>query len=127
MTQYLVATGWDEALEDLDPIEPQPRTIGLQYARRQYAASGVVIDELAYVELEWSMLETAAEYQTLLAQFGLDTATTSEVSIYLQNENYEWILRNGIAVKPQIGSDGARNQFFLRDFTILVKALRAQA
>lgn len=124
---YLVATGFDEPLEDLDPIVPQPRTEGMQYTRRQYAASGIVVDELPFVELLWSMLDPAAEYQALLAQFGLTTANTAEVSVYVQDEYYNWILRNGIAVKPFIGSDGSRTNYFLRDFTILVKSLRAQA
>lgn len=127
MTQYLVDDAHDTALGSLSAIIPQPATIGLQYARRQYAASGIVIDELPFVELNWSMLDRGGEYQALLAQFGLTTATSAPVSIYVQDENYNWILRNGTAVKPFIGSDGSRTNYFLRDFTILVKSLSAQA
>lgn len=124
---YLVLAGHDQPLEDLLPVDPQPRTEGLQYTRRQYAASGIVIDENPFVELLWSMLDPAAEYQALLAQFDLTTATTAPVSVYVQDEYYNWILRNGTAVKPFIGSDGKRDNYFLRDFTILIKNLQAQA
>jgi hypothetical protein len=127
MTQYLVATGHDVALGSLSAIVPQPRTIGLQHTRRQFAASGIVIDELSYVELLFSMLETVAQLQALLTQFGVLTATTADVSVYVQDENYDWQVYNGVAVKPLIGVDGHRQEYFLRDFTILVKSLQAQA
>lgn len=127
MTQYLVLAGHDNPLEDLLPINPQPATIGMEHTRRQFAASGIVIDELPFVSLNWSMLDRGAEYQALLAQFDLTTATTADVSVYVQDEYFNWVLRNGTAVKPFIGQDGSRTQFFLRDFTILIKSLRAQA
>lgn len=125
-TVYKVATGHDIALGSLTAIDPQPRTKGLQYARRSYAASGIVIDELAFVELEWSMIETETQYLALLTQFGLNAATSANVSIYVQDETYQWILRNGKAIRPLIGSDGARENFFIRDITILVNNLSAQ-
>lgn len=127
MTQYLVSDAWDVALESLEPIDPQPATIGFEYTRRQYAASGVVIDELGFVRLNFSALEDIDQYQSLLAQFGLDTATTANVSVYVQDERYNWILRNAICVLPQIGTDGQRSDFFLRGFSILLKQLRAQS
>lgn len=122
---YLVAAGHDEPLEDLDPIIGQCSTEGLQYERRQYAASGAVIDELPFVEFNFSTL-IVSRYQALLTQFGLLTAKTAPVSVYVQDENYDWILRNGTAVKPLIGTDGKRTNYFLRDFTILVHSLQAQ-
>jgi hypothetical protein len=123
---YLLAQGHDVALEDLDPIVPQPATAGMQYGRRQEAASGDVIYEAPFVEFEFSTLSVAA-YQSLLTQFDLAApATTADVSVYIQDEDYNWIIRNGVAVKPQIGTDGERSRFHLRNFTILVKNLRAQ-
>lgn len=124
---YKVALTHDQALEDLDNIVPQPATIGYQFARRSYAASGAVIDENPFVEFNWTTIGTAAQYAALLTQFGLSSALTSEVTVYVQNENYAWVLRNGVAVKPFIGSDGQRNRSFLRGFTILVKALEVTA
>lgn len=127
MSTYRVALTHDQALEDLDDIAPQPATVGYQHTRRTYAASGAVIDELPFVEFNWTTIGTATQYQALLTQFGLSSATTAEVTVYVQNENYAWVLRNGTAVKPQIGSDGQRANSFLRGFTILVKNLRATA
>jgi hypothetical protein len=123
---YLLGQGHDVALEDLDPIVPQPATRGMQYGRRQEAASGDVIYEAPYIEFEFSTLSVAA-YQSLLTQFGLTApATTADVSVYIQDEDYNWIIRNGVAVKPQISVDGQRDRYHLRNFTILVKNIRVQ-
>lgn len=127
MTQYMVHTGHNTPLISLSAMVPQPRTDGLQYARRQYAASGIVLDELPFVELKWSMFDGVSEYTTLLTQFGLSSASYSYVSVYVQDENFSWILRNATALKPQINVDGSRNNFMLRDFTILLKNLQAQS
>lgn len=123
---YLVKENHDVALESLVAIDPQPRTVGYQYTRRQFAASGDIINEAPFVEYQWDMIETAAQYQALLAQFGLDTATTADVSVYIQDERYNWVVRNGVAVLPFVGSDIARENYFIRNVTILVKNLRVQ-
>lgn len=130
---YLIALGHDQALEDLNALIPQPATVGYQYGRRSYAASGAVIDELPHVEFEYSAVigdstaDYATQYQALLAQCGLTTAKTALVTVYIQDENYDWVLKNGTIVKPQIGVDGQRDFVFLRNFTILVHSLRAVA
>lgn len=122
---YLLAQGHDEPLEDLDPIAPQPATVGMQHARRSFAASGVIYDELPYVEFEFSTLSVAA-YQSLLTQFNLLTTNTADVSVYIQDNRYNWAVFNGVAVLPEIGTDGERSRYHLRGFTILVKDLRVQ-
>lgn len=124
---YLIGIGHDVVLEDLDPIVPQPATPGMLFGRRSYAASGIVIDEMPYVPFEFSTIKSATQYQSILTQFGLMTALTAEVTVYVQDRNYDWVLRNGLAVAPEIGTDGQRSQYFLRDFTILVKNLAVQA
>lgn len=124
---YKVATGHDVAIGSLTDVNPQPRTDGLQYARRQYSASGIVLDELAFVELKWSVFESVTEYQSILSQFGLTSASYALVSVYVQDESFNWILRNATALKPLINTDGSRNNFLLRDFTILLRNLTAQA
>ncbi len=125
---YLLGLGHDVALESLLALVPQPSTVGYQYASRSYAASGAIIDELPHVEFRYvSLGHTVARYRTLLTQFGLLTAKTALVTVYIQDENYDWVLRNGTAVKPQIGSDGEREHFFLRGFVFIVKDLRVTA
>lgn len=123
---YKVHTGFNVAVGSMSDIDPQPATIGMEYTREQYAASGIVVQELAFVRLNWSMLDPVSQYTSLLTQFGLSSATTSEVSVYIQDERFGWIVRNAIAVLPMIGQQGSRNNYFLRDFTILLKNLQAQ-
>lgn len=124
---YLLTTGHDETLDAADALVPQPRTIGLQYTRRLYPLSGNLIDEAPFVEFLYSMIESITQYQAILTQYGLLTAKTALVSVQIQDENYDDAVFNGVAVKPQIGVDGQREDYFLRNFTLLVHSLRAQA
>jgi hypothetical protein len=124
---YKVATGHAHAVGAQTDINPQPRTDGLQYTRRQYAASGIVLDELPFIELKWSVFESVTEYQSILSQFGLTSASYALVSVYVQDENFNWITRDATALKPLINQDGSRNNFLLRDFTILLRDLQAQS
>jgi len=126
MTTYRAALTHNVVLGSLVVIEPQPRTVGYQHGRRSFAASGIVVDELPHVELQWDMIETVAQYQALLAQFGLTTASTANVSVYVQDERYNWIIRNAVAVLPQIGTDGERSNYFFRNFVIILKDIRVQ-
>ncbi len=101
-------------LINLAPFVLEPATIGLQHTRRSYAASGRVIDELGFVELNFSVLpEDDADYRALLTQCGLLTATTALVTVQIQDENYNWVRRNGTIVKPSIGTDGQRSDFLV--------------
>ncbi|MCC6454210.1 MAG: hypothetical protein IT328_04655 [Caldilineaceae bacterium] len=122
---YKIATGWNVALEDLDDIVPQPSTPGLQYTRRTFGADDTVYDEGPFIPLNFAALESAEEYQSLLAQFGLTSARIALVTLYAQNENYVWKRFNGKIVKPSIPGDGSRSNFFLRGFVFLVKSLEA--
>lgn len=123
---YKIATAADTPLESLVPFEPQPSTVGLLYMRRLYAASGSIIDEGPYWAYRWDVL-TEEEYQAILTLCGLDAATTAVVSANGPDDLYEEAIRNGVAVRPQIGNDGSRDNMFLRDFTIIVKSLTVQA
>lgn len=123
---YGIATGWDVALGSLVPFDPQPATVGLLYMRRQFAASGAVIDEGPYWEYRWKYLEDEEQYQAILTQSGLLVAKTALVSANGPDDNYEEAIRNGVVVKPLIGSDGQRD-FFMSNFVLLVKQLRAQS
>ena len=123
---YLIATGHDVVLGSLAALAPQPATAGMQHGRRTHALSGDVIDELPFVEFRYNTL-SVAQYQSLLTQFGLTSATTAEVTVYIQDEDYNWVQRNGIAVKPQIGNDGQRRGWLLKDFVVVVHSLRALA
>lgn len=109
------------------PFDIEPETPGLIPTRRQNAISGRVIDEAEYYPLTWPLFETQEDYQTTLTQCGLLVAKTALVSVQIEDENYDPILRNAVAVKPQVGTDGGRSDGFLKGFTVLLTRLQAQA
>lgn len=126
---YLWAPGHDVPLEDLLVVIGQCSSEGMQYTRRQYGASGKVIDEGAFIELFFSTINIA-RYQALLAQIALlttDEVTTAPVSVYVPDRKFNWVLRNGIVVAPEPGSDGKRTNYLLHDYVFLIKSLQAQA
>lgn len=123
MTDFLIATGHN--VTPTVPFDPQPQVLGMVPTRRLLALSGAVIDESPYVPFTWPLLDTEDDYRAILTQCGLLTATTALVSVYIQDQNYDWVYRNGTAVKPEIGTDGRRD-FFLQNFTVSVIDLRAQ-
>lgn len=125
MSEYLLALGHN--ITPTVALDPQPRTLGMQYGRRSYALSGAIIDENPFVELEYSALEDGDMYVSLLTQCGLLVAKFALVSVQVQDENYDWVYRNGVIVKPQLGVDGQRENYQFTDFSFLVHSLRVQA
>lgn len=125
MTTYRVADGFNVATGSLTVLSPQPRSEGIKVARRTYGGDGTVYDEASYVELEWDVIETVADYQALLTTFGVNTALTNEVTVYVRDETFAFVRMNGIAVRPEIGREVRYRQYFPRDITILIKALVA--
>lgn len=125
MPLYLLETGWNVALIDLDALDPQPRTDAtVRPVQRNDSASGLIHEIGLYIPLQWNTLNIAA-YQSLLTQFGLSaTTTTNQVTIYVPNQIYTWTRYNGIARLPEQGVDVRRN-YFLKDVTILINRLTA--
>lgn len=125
MTNYKVSSlGYDIPLISLNNIVPQPRTEGLQYTRRTFGASGVVRDQAPYIEFLFTgMVES--DYLALITQFGLSSSVNSNgVTIYIANDDLNtWTRYNGKAMRPEIGKDGSRRNFFVRDIVMLVKNL----
>lgn len=123
MTTYRAKTGTGVALESLTVLSPQPRSVGLQYTRRSYAADGSVVQEGPYVDLVWDVLDDATAYTAILTVFGLHNATQAAVTVYIRNERYAWVRYNGVALLPEVGSDASWQRFFLRDVRIVVRNL----
>lgn len=119
---YKVADGHDVALANLNDVTPQPKTHGIQSTRRTHAADGTVYDEGQFVELEFGMIESVSDYQTMLSQFGVQTATTNEVTIYVRDETFAWVRKNGSAVRPRPGKD-IKWDFFPSKITLLIRDL----
>ncbi len=123
MSSYKVKDGFDQALVDLVTITPQPRSEGVLRVRRTYAAGGAVIEEGRYIELVWDLVGDIAAFQSLLNQFGLGSALTNEVTLYAPEQYYAYNRFNGVAVRPELGRDVSRNDFFVRNITILFRDL----
>lgn len=118
---YKVKTGHNQALMDLVAIDPQPASPGVKAGRRTYSADGAIHDENLYVQLEWSVIEDATALDDLLTQFGLDSATTANVTIYCPNQLHVYTRYNGIAQRSEV----SRQSYFIRDVQIIVKNLVA--
>lgn len=123
MTTYKVADGFNVALVSLNTIAPQPSTEGIKATRRTFAASGAVLDEGKYIEFEFGIVGTVTAYQALLDLFGVKTALTNDVTVYVRDEVFSWVRMNGTAVRPEPGKDVQWRSFFPRNITILVRNL----
>lgn len=118
---YKVALGWDIPMVDLDPIIPQPRSEGVKYARRIYAAGGSVFEENPYVELEWDVIGGIFAYDTLLTQLGLFSNRTSQVTITVPEFSFTFNRFCGVAIRPEHGREVRRNNYFIRNLVIAVQ------
>lgn len=124
MTTYKVGLGWNVPLGSLTTIVPQPHCEGIKYARTTYTASGGVVREGPYVELVWAALGDASMYQSLLNQFGLQSATTSQVTVYIRDERWQDVRKNGVALLPVVGDSLHWRDLFPRDVVILIRDLQ---
>ena len=122
---YKVADGHNVALESLTTVAPQPASEGIKPTRRTHSASGAVLDEGRYIELQFNIVGGVTAYQALLDLFGVKTAVTNQVTVYVRDETFAWVRMNGTAVRPEPGRDVQWRRFFPRNITILVRDLTA--
>lgn len=120
---YKVADGFDIALLSLVTVDPQPKSTGIQYGRINHSASGVVYGQTPYIELIWTVLESESQYTTLLGQFGLTAALSNGVTVYIPNDQLTATRYNGIAIRPNLGDDAKRDNFFVREVVIRINHL----
>jgi hypothetical protein len=101
MTSYRVAENHNVVLGSLTVIDPPPDPgEGIKYLSIIRAAGGTLIKQGPYFEFEWTQLENA-DYVIITGLFGVDTADTANVTIYIRDETYQtWTRYNGIAQRP---------------------------
>lgn len=124
---YKVGIGYDVAEIDLVefPAHLQPHSEGIRVARRDHAVAGNVLGEGVYIDLDWDTVEDATQLAAIYAFFGLDgSISTSNVTVLIPGNMFTDLRYNGIAVRPLIGQDLRRTNYYLRDLTILIKMLR---
>lgn len=123
MSDYRAADGFNVALVSLTVLSPQPASPGLQYVRQEFSADGAPINEGPFVELVWSAVGTKAAYQTILTAFGLLSAYSNDVTVYIRDENFDYGRYNGKAVKPLPENGVQWRRPFPKNITILVRDL----
>jgi hypothetical protein len=120
---YKVADEYDVALLSLVDLDPQPMSEGIKPTRRTHAASSDVFDDGEYVELEWNVMESVTQYQSVLTAFGLNNALTNAVTVYVRDDTWTFVRKNGVAVRPEMGKESRWSNFFPRNITILIRDL----
>jgi hypothetical protein len=109
-------------------FNPQPRCDGLQYTREVPLADGMYT-EGAFFVLTWDIIDPRlmigldTNYVVILKACGLETARTANVTVYGPTENYGAARYNAEAVKPIVGAGVTRNQFYIRNLSILFRKL----
>lgn len=121
MSTYKIAEGHGVALVSLTDINPQPRSAGVKAARRTYAADSTIHDEGLHIVLVFDFVDDATALDDLLDQFGLDVATSANVTIYCPNQVHSYARYNGTALRPEV----SRDNYFLRGIEIVVRDLSA--
>ena len=73
--------------------------------------------------LIWDVVENKTQYQSILTTFGLLSADSNDVTVYVRDENFDYVRTNGKAIKPLPGTGVEYKSYFIRDFTILIRDL----
>jgi hypothetical protein len=118
---YKVGIGHNVPLDDL--VDVKAASTGIQAANREYPVNGGVYDDAEYVILNIANLEDAAMYQAELAKFGLDDAKFANVTVYVRDDQWAWVRKNGIAKRPEQGRDARWRNLYPGDIAILITDL----
>jgi len=121
LSDYRIAEGHGVALVSLTDIDPQPRSAGVKAARRTHAADSTIHDEGLHITLIFDFLDDATALDDLLDQFGLDVATSANVTVYAPNQVHTYARYNGVALRPETD----HQNYFIRDVQIVIRDLTA--
>jgi hypothetical protein len=121
-SDYRVGIGQNVILTSLAKFNPQPRSLGVRYTRRNYMGDGSALDDGPYIELLWSALDSEIVYQSLLTQAGLSSDVYRNVTIYARDETWKYFRYNGMIIRPSLGND-ADWEYFPRNIVFLVRDL----
>src|SRR5690554_4210805 len=99
---YKVKTGHNQPADDLVAIAPQPSSPGIQCTRRSYAGDGTPICEGPWTPLSWN-ITSKAQFDAILTAFGLASAGSSLVTVLVRDQEFDFVRKNGLAIKPVPG------------------------
>jgi hypothetical protein len=122
---YQVAIGYNQA-GALADISVQPKTPGLSPGVRDISGDGLIYEDgFKSTTLEYGFL-TAAQFNTLLGEFGLSATTASaKVTIRIPNDARSEANYNAIIVKPDFTREGQYKFGIYRDVKFKVRRLDA--
>lgn len=120
MSYPRVEVGHNVALASLVPIIPVPSHSPVTPVQRDWGAGGGVYDQGFYVCLRWEMVESEAEYLSLLTLFNLHASKYEAVTVYVKNSMLQWFRYNGYAQRPMPQTDMDWKNFFPRNIEIIV-------
>ena len=104
-------------------LTPQPATEGLLVTRRVHGEAGTQEDEFLYTYHLYNVLGNMALYRAVLDQYGLLTAKSNEITVTAKSQRYGWQRYNAVAVRPRVGVDMVRSDYFPRAIRILLKEM----
>lgn len=126
MSLYRAALNHDRPFVDLFIFRPQPRGTLVQPVQRGYGANGTVHDQGGFCIWTWEIVvDQETDYQSLIANFGLDNADEREVTIYTKSGRMVWTRYNAIAQLPEPNIDVKYERGMPRDVQIHFTDLEA--
>lgn len=123
MAPYRVTTGHGNILTDTEFINPEPSGSFPESVEVKYALSGATYHEGSSFILHWDMIETEAEYQAMLEQFGLDVADYADVTVYIRGKRSAFKLYNAVAHLPEPETDIKWSNVFMRNVNLILTHL----
>lgn len=117
MPNFGIAIGNDNAAGVTDFVPYQPLTPGIQYARRTPTPEGIK-EEGPFIIFTFGLL-SEVQFRALKTQSGIIAARTSLVTLYAQDDNYDWVYWNGRAIAPKL----TRRGYFMNDVPLLIRSL----
>lgn len=123
MSLYAVADEHDQPLENLVPLDPQPKCEGIQ-GTETYGLDGHQSRNFLFAELEYTPGITHTQFLGIMAQIGVtSTVRSNEVTVYLRNEDNEWKRYNGIIHYPTTKRSFKREFRLTKDVTVRITKL----
>jgi hypothetical protein len=104
--------------------DPQPRSFGVKIPTTRYPVGGGFHRDGGRRTLWMYSSLTVAEFQALLAAFGLDAAQENECTIRTTEDDRTWSNYNGTIGKPEIDDRNWRDGFY-KDVEFEIRDLEA--
>ena len=120
MSFYAVKAGWNATLTAADRVSPQPFSPGIKASRRTLMGDGSILDQGAYAEWIYSVIESSEQLLAILTPMGLNSQKSNRVTVYTRDDMYNYHTYNAVAQRPPASWEN----YFARDVVIIFANLR---